>query len=183
MNNVKPIKSQLDKEKMIDYLNTKHGKYVILFLIGVATGLRVSDILRLRVRDVLYAPFTVTEMKTKKTRQFDFSKAPYVGLLRALVDYVDRYNLQPGHYLIFSRPNEKHRSLSRIQAYRVLRAAGAFLGLQGIATHSMRKTFAREHFEAHKDIQALQSILNHKHTTTTLMYLFSMDELNGVRLK
>ena len=67
---VEPIR---DVEKIKDielYLQKKHGeKMRIMFLTGIYTGLRVSDILKLRVRDVKgKSRISIKEQKTGKER-------------------------------------------------------------------------------------------------------------------
>lgn len=74
--NVKPIK---DKQVMVDFLTElkkgKHGKRDhLIFTIGIFTGLRISDILNLKVSDVQNKTNTViVEKKTNKQRELNLS--------------------------------------------------------------------------------------------------------------
>ena len=49
---VEPIRNKDDIKKMFYYLNGKDPKYGLLFKYGLNTGLRISDILPLRVNDI-----------------------------------------------------------------------------------------------------------------------------------
>ena len=56
-------------------LKSMDDKYYIMFLVGINVGLRVSDILRLKVKDVADAEHVVIrEQKTGKTKRFLINK-------------------------------------------------------------------------------------------------------------
>jgi len=178
MNSVKPMKTEREIYDIIANAGKYGGKYELMLHLGIFTGLRISDILRLRVCDVARYPVVVIEKKTKKKRQIEFSDE-----LGALIDtYVTENKLGSKDYLIFSTAKNKKKPLSRIQAYRILRRSAEQAGHMGIGTHSMRKTFAVEHFRQHHDIQALQKLLNHKYTHTTVQYLFDINDINRLPL-
>ena len=71
MNYVEPIRKKEDVKAVESYLMKKGLAYGVIFAIGVNTGLRVSDILALNVRDVKGKnKVTIREKKTKKYKQF-----------------------------------------------------------------------------------------------------------------
>ena len=80
MNTVEPIR---DKEKVIDiaeYLRKDSERNYVMFLFGIYSGLRISDILKFRVRDVKNKnDIVLREKKTGKEKRFpinrDFKKA------------------------------------------------------------------------------------------------------------
>lgn len=178
MNSVKPIKTEREIYDIIAETKKTSGKYELLLHIGIFTGLRVSDILRLRVRDIARHPVYIIEKKTKKKRQIEFD----TKLDNMLDEHIIKNNLGYNDYLIFSTAKNKDKPLSRIQAYRILRRASERVGVKGIGTHSMRKTFAVAHFRAHHDIEQLQKLLNHKYVHTTLRYLFNLDDFNNLKI-
>ena len=53
LNYVQPIRDKKKIQTMKTILKAKDEKYYIMFLIGINVGLRVSDILTLKVSDVL----------------------------------------------------------------------------------------------------------------------------------
>jgi site-specific recombinase XerD len=79
--------------------------------------------------------------------------------------------LLKGDYLIFSQPWKKDKALSRVQAWRIIARMAKLAGLERIGTHSMRKTFATELFNATGSFEAVQGALNHKYLSTTISYL------------
>jgi site-specific recombinase XerD len=146
-----------------------------MFEIGLKTGLRVSDILNLRVGDIKKST-RVKEKKTGKERTVKFSE----GFIKDVQRYAAKNYLKNDDCLVFSDSNNKNRPLSRVQAYVTLRYVGAACGVERVGTHSMRKTFAVAHFKKHKDIEQLKKILNHKHVTTTLLYLFNTKDISKI---
>ena len=52
MNTVEPIRDVSLVNDIADYLREQSERNYILFLFGIYSGLRISDILKLRVRDV-----------------------------------------------------------------------------------------------------------------------------------
>ena len=50
MNSVEPIRNKDDIQAMKDYLKEWNERNYMLFLFGINSGLRISDILQLRVK-------------------------------------------------------------------------------------------------------------------------------------
>lgn len=152
--------------KMLKGLGVAHSKYYILWLVGVHTGLRVSDILSIRVRDVK-SKMRVREQKTGKYKVIELSD----DVLKAVKGHINDFDLRRGDYICFSTTRRKDKPLSRIQAYKIIKRVSRESGLEEIGTHSMRKTYALNLFKQSGDIFAVQKALNHKYVSTTLMYL------------
>lgn len=170
------IKESENIDQMLHALKSVHPKYEVMFAIGHTTGLRISDILGLRSNILTKKNIVVKEKKTGKKRIVVLTED-----VRDLVEnHCKRYRLTGREYLIFSRDYERDKHLSRVQAYRVMRSVGSDLGMEGIGTHCMRKTFAQRKYEATGDIVALQRELNHKYVGTTIMYLAN-GNLNNIR--
>lgn len=136
----------------------------LLFIIGINTGLRISDILGLRVKDVDgLSHIIITEKKTDKKR------ALINGYLR---EQIDRFinNMTPEEYLFQSRKGI-NRPITRTQAYRILSKAAKAVGLEEVGTHTLRKTFGYHHYQQHKDVAILQELFNHSAPSVTLRYI------------
>ena len=153
------------------------------FIIGVTTGLRVSDVLKLKIRDVMkpsgefISHLTIREKKTTKTND------PKLGLAarKAIAAYIEDLNgeFTMDDYLIRSNKGGK---LTVTQFYRILTAAQDALGLEDhISTHSMRKTYGYQTIRQNPDdslaVVHLQGMFNHSSMQTTLTYCgISRDE-------
>jgi integrase len=141
----------------------------ILFLLGINTGLRVSDLLALKISDIKgKKKITVKEGKTEKPRTI---------LLANIYEELNTYikSLEGTVWLFPSRKGDK--PISRIQAYRQLNKASEMVDIvDGIGTHTMRKTFGYWYYKQTKDIATLQTILNHSHPEITLRYIGITEE-------
>ena len=70
MSTVEPIRDISMVNDIADYLEVRSKRNFVLFLTGIYTGLRISDILTLKVRDVKDKNFIIVhEQKTKKVKQ------------------------------------------------------------------------------------------------------------------
>lgn len=151
---------------------------VLIFLIGINTGLRVSDIVKLKVSDVKGKDhFIIFEGKTGKKRQVNISM-----LKKEIEDFTAGKILN--EYLFLS---QKGNPITTTQVYRILRDAGDYIGRDDIGTHTMRKTFGYHYYKKTKDIATLQEIFNHSHPKITKIYIGITQEeidesLDGFRL-
>ena len=166
MNKVEPIRNTEKIEEMKKQLQNNHRNY-ILFLLGINCGLRVSDLLKLKVKDIKNSShIRLREKKTNKYKKHFLNDS----LKEKLNGYIVKENLKNEDYIFQSREGE-NEPISRIQAYRILNKAAAKIGLEKIGTHSLRKTFGYHHYQKHKDIATLQLIFNHSNPATTLEYI------------
>ncbi|MBW9219815.1 site-specific integrase [Anoxybacillus sp. ST70] len=167
---VQPIRS-LEKIEDMKWSLKRHcsERDYILFLLGINTGLRVSDLLKLKISDVKgKKKITVKEGKTKKPRTIHLTN---------IYDELNAYikTLEGTEWLFPSRKGDK--PITRIQAYRQLNKAAEMVDItEGIGTHTMRKTFGYWYYKQTKDIATLQTILNHSHPEITLRYIGITDE-------
>ena len=103
-----------------------------LFATCLFTGCRVSEACQLRVEDVRdgLISFRKGTTKTKATRQVDMPPA--------LLPWLQEYRVE-GEYLFPGRHGRGH--LRRQSADLILRGACDRVGLQGVSTHSFRRTY------------------------------------------
>lgn len=66
MNKVEPIRDAEKLQQIKDFLYNRNPKYGLMFTLGINTGLRVSDLLNLKVADVINKHIIITEQKTGK---------------------------------------------------------------------------------------------------------------------
>lgn len=69
MNFVQPIRDTEQIQQIKDYLKEKNERNYILFVMGINTGLRISDILKLKVGDLKGKYISMREMKTGKQNE------------------------------------------------------------------------------------------------------------------
>ena len=155
------------------YLKSQNERNYVLFMTGIYSGLRVSDILDLRIRDVRNRTYiSIREKKTKKEKRFTINSE----LRKIISDYVK--DKQDFEYLI-SNPAD-HKALSRQQAYNIIRSAGERFGVYNLGTHTMRKTFGYHMYRMTNDAVMLMKLFNHADVQITLRYIgITQDEMDS----
>ena len=152
-----------------------------LFMLGVSTGGRISELLALTIDDVWQNQKPVTALLFDRTivKGGEISRAVPVNSdgRRAISDLIswhrDQYgNTKDNRPLFPSRNGQGEKRMSRRTAHDVLKKAFVAAGLNGhLATHSLRKSFAQRLYDRTGDIFAVQKMLGHKSVATTQKYL------------
>lgn len=175
---VQPIRDKNKIDEMKIELRKRGTRDYLLFVTGINTGLRISDIIKLRVLDVLNEDRTVKshiciiEEKTKKRKKFKINDT----LSREFAEYCKNLNMTD--YLFSSRKG-KNKHITRVQAYRILNEVALGIGLEEIGTHTLRKTFGYWFYKKTKDIAMLQKLFNHSSPSITLAYIgIEQDEID-----
>lgn len=163
---MEPIKDKETVRKILEYLKKENKRNAIMFGLGVFCGLRISDILNLKVKDVRKKwNLKIRQQKTGKVIQF--------VLNRELKRIIDSYtqDMKETDYLIKSRTG-KNKAISRTQAYRIMKSIEDRFELDSMGCHTTRKTFAyRLYIDNKKDIGLVQKALGHQSSATTLTYI------------
>ena len=152
-----------------------------LFLLGVSTGGRISELLSLRIADVYQNGKPVKDLLFDKSivKGGEVSRAVPVNTdgMRAIEDLVswhrEAYRTLPKSRPLFPSRNGKGKQrMTRRAAHNILKSAFEDAGLNGhLATHSLRKSFAQRLYEQTGDVFAVQEMLGHKSIATTQKYL------------
>ncbi|AHA69618.1 MutT/NUDIX [Bacillus thuringiensis YBT-1518] len=164
MNFVQPIRDPEQIQQIKEYLKEKNERNYILFVMGINTGLRISDILKLKVGDVQGSHISMREMKTGKQKRIQITSS----LKRELRWFNEGRDV--GEYLLKSRKG-KNRPIGRSMAYKILKSPAAEFGLDGIGTHTLRKTYGHHMYMQTKNIAFLMEIFNHSSEMVTLRYI------------
>ena len=126
-------------------------------------GLRISDILRLRLSDIVMDGgryrLAITEQKTGKAREFTVPLVIY--------QYIENYCLRNG----IGR-NDVMFPLTARAIQKQLAIVCEYLGYDGISTHSFRKFFATKIYQKNGyDIVLVQRLLHHSSAAVTQRYI------------
>ena len=140
-----------------------------IFRISFETGLRIGDILKLRVYDVQHNPMTIYETKSKRNRLIGISDELHEHLKRKY-KYRWSFGFDNALTLIFRGNRGTGKAINRSTYYRRLKRASEALKIN-FSAHSGRKLFAKNIFEITNSVPAVQEALNHKYITTTATYL------------
>jgi integrase len=159
-----------------------------LFVLGLKTGFRVSELLSLKVRDVMRYGAVLDAVSVERKHMKRKISGRTVRLNNdaksAISELIQTDRLEETDYLFKSRKG-KNRPITRVQAWRIIKESANALELTGkIGTHSMRKTFASKVYDIlGKDLVKTQKALGHKSINSTVSYLsFRQEEIDDAVL-
>ena len=184
MKTTQPIRNKHQVRALAEYyLKRGQLRNYVLIVMGLYTALRISDLLRLRWDDVydfvsgrVRSSVTIVEKKTGKSKTIALNS----GIIKALTLYSGA--ARPGAFIIDNKNTGK--AISRIQAYRLIRAAAEALEFQNnVSCHSLRKTFGYHAWKSGISPAVLMDIYNHSSMAVTRRYLgVSQDDRDAVYL-
>jgi integrase len=159
-----------------------------LFLLGVKSGFRISELLSLRIGDVsqhgrLVDRVTVPRRHMKNTREgrtVSLHPEAKAALATWLLTLRQDPSSMPQTFVFRSRKGV-NRPISKVQAWRILHEAVTTNELTGkVGTHAMRKTFAnRVYHQLNHDLVKTQRAMGHKNINSTVAHLsFVEDEID-----
>ena len=190
MNSVEPIREIKTIKSIRSILKGQSVRNELLFIFGINVGLRISDILKLKIEDLVKSNFKtvrdhviITEKKTGKTKKF------YIGdiVKKVIENYIKELsNLDMSDYVFQSRKGE-NMPITRQRAYRILNNAAEMIGIvekneKGviisgeIGTHTLRKTFGYHAYQNGSSLELLMDIFNHSSKSQTLRYIGITEE-------
>ncbi len=211
MSTTYPIKNQNSLQVFKNYYVTvkPNPRNYTLIVLGLNTAFRISDLLRLKWKNVydlskmkFREHISMTEQKTKKERIVAINQIT----LDALSNYFNQYfvegpsrqssrscrhdfdplpaGINDEAYLFPSAKNHL-LPITRIQAYRIIKEAALSAGLpQHISCHSLRKTFGYHAWQQGIPPAMLMELYNHSSYKTTKRYLcIEQDEKDDVYRK
>jgi len=166
VNTVEPIRDKNLILDFADYLKCKRDRDYVLFMFGIYSGLRISDILPLKVRDVKDAGFIyITEEKTDKENKLIINDE----LKPIIKDYI--IGKRDYEYL-FKRDKGKALPITRQRVWQILNdVADEFEYKEKIGCHTLRKTFGYWIYQDTKDAAMLQDIFKHSSIEYTKRYI------------
>lgn len=180
---VQPIRDIKQIETIKKLLKQQNLRDYCLFVLGINSGLRISDLLKLKVSDVsergkVKDRIRLREKKTNKFKDFPISN----NAKKAIKEYLQTRIINENEPLFISRKNKGF--LMRQRAYWILNEAARSIGIkEKIGTHTLRKTFGYHAYKNGYDIEIIQKLFNHSSPSITLRYIgITQDNLDDVYL-
>ena len=166
------------------------GRYrdLLLFVVGINSALRISDLLQLGIRHFLDEHnhirdrFVIKEEKRGKRQEVVINDS----IREALGEYLSAYpdiTSDLNHYVFFnSKTNNFREPIKRGQAWKLIASVCADIGLRGnFGTHNLRKTWGYHARMNGVDLALIMYKLNHASLAYTNRYLgITDDELEAV---
>jgi site-specific recombinase XerD len=140
-------------------------KHRMALTTAYAAGLRVSEVVRLKIADIDSSRMLI------RVEQGKGAKDRYVMLSPRLLTLLRDYwrAVRPRHWLFPGQSEDRHLDPSVLQAAcRAARAAAGFR--KPVTMHTLRHSFATHLFEAGNDIRTIQVLLGHGDLSTTTRY-------------
>lgn len=135
-----------------------------LFFLYVGTGLRSSEVLRLKVEDIDFIAGTVRVIgKGGKS----LVSCPGLRAMAAVRVYMAIERIRAGWVF----PGRDGRHLARSSLYAWIRCLARRAGVQAANIHRFRHTFGHQFLEAGGGVGDLQILLGHSNVSTTLQYV------------
>ena len=171
---INAIKRNLKKQSARDYL---------LFVFGINTGIRVNQLLSLKVKDIYTGNEFKEFLNVRDDDKPSGEKAVYLNsnVRNAARLYLESRDFTGEQYLFQSKKNPQ--PITRQQAYRIINQAAKEVGIPGkIGTHTLRKTFGYHAYRKGIAISILMDIYNHHSPAETLHYI-GIDKNEKMRVK
>lgn len=168
MNNVDVIKDKKDIEKIKKILLKSDYRNYLMFVIGINSGLRITQILSLKISDLIDSNGTIlNEVK------FNEIGYPLNNCIKtSLKQYIHNNNLVNNKEAYIFKSKRGNNPIERTQAYRIINDACKQAGINlKIGTHTLRKTFGYHFYVEYKDLKYLQKLFNHSSIKTTSSYI------------
>lgn len=184
MESVDPIR---DTKKISQIKNVLRGQKrwrdLLLFVVGINTALRVSDLLKLRIGDfvdtdgAIYDNFRIREEKRNKTNTLTINDSIKGVLAEYLAAYPTIIN-NPEHYLFFNtRSNDFNEPIKRGQAWSMISEICHDVGLRGnFGTHSLRKTWGYQARMSGVELPIIMHKFKHSSLDYTKRYIGITDD-------
>ena len=178
---VDPIRDEKDIKRIKRKLRDRK-RDLLLFTLGINNGLRISDLLKLKVSDVKNVStgetVKIREQKTGKINVLMINKS----VKSVLDDYLQETNPDDSDFLFKSR-NGNNKPITRETVSKMIKELTR--GMKGsFSTHTLRKTFGyhqRTRFGVSWEI--LCKRFGHSSPSITMRYLGIEDsEVNGILL-
>ena len=144
-----------------------------------ATGLRVSELINLKVEDVdLDNDFVRTIGKGSKERIVPFNDYAKAALLKYINEYRPMFfKKEVSEYLFL---NNHGKVMTRQGFFKILKELAYEKGIKDISPHTIRHSFATHLLNGGADLRSIQEMLGHSNLATTQIYTnISREELKN----
>ncbi len=160
-----------------------------LFLLGLRSGFRISELLSLTLGDVYRNGTFVNHVSVERSRMKGKLEGRTVALHPEAKEAIRIWVESKFHGSPVTTPlflSRKGNPMDRRSAWALLKKAFAVCGLSGkLSCHTMRKTFAKRiHELGGRDLMKTQKALGHRSPASTVSYLsVDQEEIDDLILK
>jgi integrase/recombinase XerD len=151
-----------DVQKLL--AQVKNNKHYFMLALTYGTGMRVSEIVNLRIIDI------DTNRKTVFIRKAKGKKDRVVGFPKSLLQFYELYKLEykPTDYVFEGQYGGQYSAKSVQEVFQQAKQKAEIENIKGI--HSFRHSYATHLHEMGTDITSIQKLLGHNDIKTTMIY-------------
>lgn len=196
MQKVRPFRTQEEQDRCAAVARLhdavagrENCSWELLWLLGIGTGLRISDLTRLRVRDVRAPEGWKIHLAAKKTgKELGDGEGQVIPKrIRGRIMELTA-GREMDEWLFLSRQKDKYshdaRPISRQRAWEIVNEIAQRAGISGkIGCHSLRKTFGMNFYRKYGELAYLQKIFGHASELVTSRYIGLDQEVIDNRLE
>jgi integrase len=187
MNPVEPIR---DPKKILaikrNLKESGNTRNYLLFVMGINTALRISDLLSIKVSDVIDKKGNIKDYLFLKEKKTSRNAKIYLNevVRQALNKYLETAkpaDIDPDNYLFKSERSDK--PLERVRVWNMIQDWVKEAGLVGerYGTHSLRKTWGYQARKQGVSIEQISEKLGHRSVTVTKRYIgINQEEINNL---
>ncbi len=174
MRTVEAIKDDKLLKAMKTFLLPRSSRDYCLFMLGINTGIRIQDLLKLHVSNVVTDENIVSSyLITSKNVNPPIYLNKFVR--KSIEKWIEEGELNHNDFLFKSR--KTNEPITRQQAYRIINEAAKQAGVEGsVGTHTLRKTFGYHAYLKGIAISLIQKRLQHQTKAETYQYIGITDE-------
>lgn len=157
---------------MKQYLKEHSKRDYLLFVIGINTGLKISELLEMKMAELIDENGMVRDYYYIPENEDCLEKEVFLNKrVKEAVFYYVNENLNKTHTYLFQSA-KSNKPITRQQAYRIIHNAAEAVGISGkIGTNSMRKTFGYHAYKQGVAITLLQKHFHHATPSETMKYI------------
>lgn len=167
-----------DEKKRLLAVASRSKRDKLLVTLGLASGFRISEILSLRIKDLVTPDGKVLDRVSLKASNTKTGKGRvqvlHTKVKAAVKEWVEHLFNKGFDFdsVVFVGRKNTGKAITRQHAWYILKTLFAQAGIYGqTGTHTLRKTFAKEMKSSLGDIQKVADALGHKSITSTICYL------------
>ena len=179
------VLSQLEQQKLINYIKDKKDSYSFGVLVALFTGIRIGELCALQWCDIsdnkIYITKTMQRIKNKNGKSEIMITAPkteksnrVIPVPTAISEIIENFRKTEGYVICQNNNKYVEPRLMQKKFANIIDECG----LENVNFHALRHTFATRCIESGFDIKTLSEILGHTNVRTTLdRYVHSSFEL------
>ncbi len=167
----KKLPKVLSEKEVLNIINaTTNIKHKCILATLYSSGLRIGELLNLRISDISYDKSLIFVRGGKGNKDRTTILSDSIAIV--LKQYINQYH--PKYWLF---EGIKHKQYSAGSIRQLLKRAAHNTGiLQNVTPHMLRHSFATHLLEQSVDIRYIQTLLGHNSPKTTAIYAFVSDK-------